>query len=152
MFRYALTGSQRGQVPLSDELDFVEDYLAIEKARFGGRLQVHRSIDSQVLAVAVPALILQPLVENAVRHGACPDGSINLHLQVESSGDGVCIRVADQGAGMPPNYDLGRSPGHGMRNVNERLLKMYGCGLQVESNKPAGAVVRMSIPWGTTSP
>jgi len=152
MFRYALAGSQRGQVPLLDELGFVEDYLAIEKARFGARLQVQRTIDPQALAVAVPALILQPLVENAVRHGACADGRIAIHLQVESFPDGVHIQVSDQGAGMPANYHLGSGPGHGLRNVNERLLKTYGSGLQVARDQPVGALIGMFVPWGTTSP
>jgi hypothetical protein len=81
MFRYVLAGSERGQVSLEEELAFVDDYLEIERARFGERLQVTREIDPRALLVSVPSLILQPLVENAVKHGHGDDG----HVALESS-------------------------------------------------------------------
>jgi LytS/YehU family sensor histidine kinase len=147
MFRFILAGSERGQVTLAEELAFVDDYLAIEGARFGVRLQVTRAIDPQATSIMVPVLILQPLVENAIQHGACDDGRIVITLQVEEHPEGVRIQVADQGRGMPQGYQLGNGPGHGLRNVSERLLKTYGCGLQLVKNEPGGTVVRLFIPW-----
>ena len=146
MFRYVLAGSERGQVPLEEELAFVDDYLEIERARFGERLQVTREIDPQALSTPVPSLILQPLVENAVKHGHGDDGRSDLVIRVESADESVCITVADRGPGMPPGYWIGDGPGHGLRNVDERLLKMYGSGLVVTENEAGGTKVTIRIP------
>jgi signal transduction histidine kinase len=145
MFRYALNGSERGQVSLAEELAFVDDYLEIERARFGERMQITREIDSRALSTPVPSLILQPLVENAVKHGRSDDGRINLDIRVKSVDEGVSITIADQGPGMPVGYRIGDGPGHGLRNVDERLRKTYGCGLEVEKNDPQGTVVSICI-------
>jgi two-component system LytT family sensor kinase len=146
MFRYVLAGSERGQVSLEEELAFVDDYLEIERARFGERLRVTREIDPRALSVPVPSLILQPLVENAVKHGHRDDGGIELDIRVEPVDGGVNITVADQGPGMPAGYRTGGSSGHGLRNVDERLRKMYGGGLEVRENQPQGTVVTICIP------
>jgi signal transduction histidine kinase len=145
MFRYVLAGSERGQVPLEEELAFVDDYLEIERARFGGRLRVTREIDPRVLSIPVPSLILQPLVENAVKHGHGDDGRIDLDIQVESVDENVRITVADRGPGMPAGYRIGDGPGHGLRNVDERLRGTYGSGLEVEENEPRGTVVVVRV-------
>jgi sensor histidine kinase YesM len=146
MFRYVLAGSERGQVPLEEELAFVDDYLEIERARFGERLQVTREIDPRALSVPVPSLILQPLVENAVRHGHGDDGGIALDIRVESVDEGVRITVADRGPGMPTGYRIGDGPGYGLRNVDERLRKTYGRGLEVRANEPRGTAVTICVP------
>jgi signal transduction histidine kinase len=146
MFRYVLTGSERGQVPLEAELAFVDDYLEIERARFGERLRVTREIDPGARSVPIPSLILQPLVENAIKHGHGDDGRIDLDIRVEAVDEGVCITVADRGPGMPPGYRIGDGPGHGLRNVDERLRKMYGRGLEMEENEPRGTAVTICVP------
>jgi sensor histidine kinase YesM len=161
MFRYVLVGSERGLVPLEEELDFVDGYLEIEQARFGERLRVTREVVPEVLGVSVPSLILQPLVENAVRHGQGADGSVDLSLRVQSHGDEVVISIADRGPGMPsptpwpppsPNVGrgrgLGEGEGHGLRNVDERLRKSFGeaYGLGITANEPRGCVVTVRIP------
>jgi len=146
MFRYVLVGSERGQVPLEEELAFVNDYLAIERARFGERLQITRRIAPEALAMPVPSLILQPLVENAVKHGHGDDGSITIEIEAALVDEEVRISVADRGLGMPASYRIGEGPGHGLRNVDERLRKTYGSGLEVTENKPRGAVVTFRIP------
>jgi len=150
MFRYVLAGSERGRVSLKDELAFVDDYLEIEQARFGKRLRVTREIASEALGMPVPSLIIQPLVENAVRYGRAADGNIVLTIRVWLIGDEVVIAIADQGPGMPPRYRIGDGPGHGLRNVDERLHKTYGeaHGLEVVSNEPKGVVVIVRIPVG----
>jgi sensor histidine kinase YesM len=146
MFRYVLAGSERGLVPLEEELSFVDDYLAIEQARFGERLRVTREVAPEVLSVPVPSLILQPLVENAVRHGQGKDGSVDLTIRVQPDGDQVVIAIADRGLGMPTSYRVGAGQGVGLRNVDERLRKTYGHGLEVTANEPKGVVVAVRIP------
>jgi signal transduction histidine kinase len=150
MFRYVLAGSERGLVPLKEELAFVDDYLEIEQARFGERLRVTREIAPDVLEVPVPSLILQPLVENAVQHGQGDDGSVDLFLHVQPDGDHLSISIADWGPGMSvPQADEPIS-GHGLRNVDERLVKTYGKAhkLAIAANEPAGTQVILRIPMG----
>ena len=150
MFRYVLAGSGRARVTLEEELSFLDDYLKIEQARFGERLRITREIVPEALSVPVPSLILQPLVENAVRHGRRDDGSVELSIHVRLAKDQVTIAIADQGPGMPPHHKMGKDPGHGLRNVDERLRKMYGdeCGLEIQDNEPQGVVVTIRIPTG----
>ncbi|MCD6345625.1 MAG: histidine kinase [Anaerolineae bacterium] len=146
MFRYVLAGSERGLTPLEEELSFLDDYLKIEQARFGERLRVTREITPEALSIPVPSLILQPLVENAVRHGRGDDGSVALSIYVRLAKDEVTIAIADQGPGMPPHHKMGKGPGYGLRNVDERLRKAYGHGLEIRSNEPQGTVVTVRIP------
>ena len=150
MFRYVLTGSEREWVPLEEELAFVDGYLEIERARFGERLRVSREVGPDALPVPVPSLILQPLVENAVQHGRGSDGAIDLALRVGLVATELVITVADHGAGMPTSFKLGQAPGHGLRNVDERLRKVYGAthGLEITKNEPQGTVVALRIPVG----
>jgi two-component system LytT family sensor kinase len=148
MFRYVLAGSERGQVPLEEEIAFVGNYLEIEGARFGDKLRVAREITPELLSVPVPSLILQPLVENAVRHGRSPDGSVELTISVQRRGGSVVILIADQGLGVPPGFQLDDSSGHGLRNVDGRLRKLYGegYGLEIRNNEPQGTVVSLRLP------
>jgi signal transduction histidine kinase len=151
MFRYMLAGSERGLVPLEEELSFVDNFLEIERARFGERLRITREVALEALSVPVPSLILQPLVENAVRHGRGTDGSIDLTIRVQPHDDEVVIAIADRGPGMPSprvGRGLGEGKGLGLRNVDERLHKTYGetYGLEIAANEPQGAVITIKIP------
>jgi signal transduction histidine kinase len=151
MFRYILAGSEHGLVPLEEELAFVDDYLGIERTRFGERLQIAREIDPRALPVYVPSLILQPVVENAVKHGHGDDGRIDINIRVESIGEDIRITVADRGSGMPDDYRIG-STGHGLRNVDERLRKMYGSGLEVRENEPRGTMIVLRVSSSQNKP
>jgi signal transduction histidine kinase len=148
MFRYVLAGSEGGSVPLREELAFVDDYLKIEQARFGERLRITREIEPDVLEVPVPSLILQPLVENAVQHGQRDDGSVDLALHVQPDGDHMVITIADRGPGMSMPQADGYLSGHGLRIVDERLLKTYGPAyrLEIAPNVPTGTRVTLKIP------
>jgi sensor histidine kinase YesM len=148
MFRYVLNGSERRLVPLEGELAFVDGYLEIERARFGERLHVTREVAPQALPVPVPSLILQPLVENAIRHGRGADGSVDLTIRAQLQDDAVLVAIADQGPGMPSDHKVGEDPGHGLRNVDERLRKTYGqtYGLKIAANRPHGTAVTIRIP------
>jgi signal transduction histidine kinase len=148
MFRYVLNGSERGLVSLEEELAFLADYLEIERVRFGDRLHVTREIAPQALSLLVPSLVLQPLVENTLRHGLGADGSIELSIAVHAAGDRAVIAISDQGPGLPTHHKIGEGPGHGLYNVDQRLRKTYGeaYGLEIGANQPQGTIVTLSIP------
>jgi hypothetical protein len=148
MFRYVLNGSERRLVPLEEELAFVNGYLEIERARFGERLRVTGEIVPDILDVPVPSLILQPLVENAVRHGQGSDGSVDLTIHIRRRGEEVLIAIADRGPGLSSGYRIDAGQGVGLRNVDERLRKTYGLEhrLEIRANEPQGTVVIVRIP------
>jgi two-component system LytT family sensor kinase len=150
MFRYVLNGSERGLVPLEEELAFLDGYLEIERVRFGDRLRVTRRIPPAALGLPVPSLVLQPLVENTIRHGQGADGSVDLDLDIRTEGKRAVIAIRDQGPGMPPHHEMGKGPGHGLYNVDQRLRKTYGqeYGLEISANHPQGTTVTLSIPAG----
>lgn len=140
---------------LADELQSIHSYLALERARFGDRLEIVLRIAPETLATVIPFLSVQPIVENAVRHGLEP-GEVGGTILIESLDDGTHteITVEDDGAGMDPEalHTLLTSAvdgAHvGLRNVDTRLRQMYGSdgGLVVETNVGAGTLVRMRIP------
>jgi len=140
-------------VPLSEELSFTDDYLDIEVVRFGaGKLKVEKEIDPRTLGVLVPSILLQPLIENSIKHGLEPrlhGGTVTLRSRLD--GERVLIEVADDGVGMgnkPPSA-LGRAgAGIGMKNVQERLEVLYGnqARFDVVSNPGRGTLVSIEIP------
>jgi two-component system LytT family sensor kinase len=148
MFRYVLNGSERGLVALEEELHFLDGYLEIEHVRFGNRLRVSRRIAPGALSLLVPSLILQPLVENTIRHGQGAGGTIDLGIDIHTDGDRAVIAIRDQGPGMPAHHKVGEGPGHGLYNVDQRLRKTYGdaYGLEIGANQPQGTIVTLSIP------
>jgi two-component system LytT family sensor kinase len=148
--RYAFAG-QRPYVTLADELRYVEKYLRLEQARFGARLRVRVQVDPDVLPAVVPVLSVQPLVENAVRHGveSRPEGG-TIAIEGRSLGADVELRISDDGAGMPAEVAdealAGRGRGIGLNNVQSRLRATFGegYGLQVENGQ--GTTVVMTLP------
>jgi two-component system, LytTR family, sensor kinase len=148
LLRYALESTEAHEVPLKQELAFLDRYLEIEQARFGDRLLVLKEIDPLVLDAQVPNLILQPLVENAIRHGIEPHarkGEIGLSARREN--DLLCIEVRDNGMGFNPD----RGPveeGIGLSNTRARLAELYGAGHEFSfQNAPEGGlIVRLWIP------
>jgi two-component system, LytTR family, sensor kinase len=151
MFRYVLHGSERRLVSLGEELAFLDDYLEIERARFGDRLRFTCDVAPEALGLLVPSLILQPLVENTLRHGLGADGSIALGIVIHADGDRGLIAISDQGPGLPAHHKIGEGPGHGLYNVDQRLRKTYGepYGLEIGANPPRGTIVTLSIPART---
>jgi two-component system LytT family sensor kinase len=140
-------------VPLRDELSFTDDYLDIEVVRFGAdKLRVEKQIDPRTLDVLVPSILLQPLIENSIKHGLEPrlnGGTVTLRSRLE--GNRVLIEVADDGVGMGnrPGSALPRSgAGIGMKNVQERLEVLYGnqARFEVVSNPGRGTLVSIEIP------
>ena len=140
-------------VPLSEELSFTDDYLDIEVVRFGAdKLRVEKEIDPRTLEVLVPSILLQPLIENSIKHGLEPrlkGGTVTLRSSM--NGDRVLIEVADDGVGMGnrPASALRRTgAGIGMKNVRERLEVLYGnqARFEVVSNPGRGTLVTIEIP------
>jgi two-component system LytT family sensor kinase len=148
VFRYTLFAIDKELVPLSEELSFVEQYLSLEQERFGDRLSIKTSFSPQSLRVLVPPLILQPLIENAIRHGQSPRGEIELELETLLQDDSLVVVVMDRGPGWPPPTPGKGRGGIGLHNVRERLEKKYGrgFGLDLTENQPRGAKVTITIP------
>jgi two-component system LytT family sensor kinase len=149
----ALLKDHDSYVPLSEELKFTDDYLDIEVVRFGAdKLRVEKEIDPGTLAVLVPSILLQPLIENSIKHGLEPrirGGTVTLRSRLE--GDRVLIQVEDDGVGMGnrPASALSRTgAGIGMKNVRERLEVLYGplAQFSVTSNPGRGTLVSIEIP------
>lgn len=140
---------------LRDELRAVESYLTLERARYGDRLTVHWQVSPESLSARVPHLCIQPLVENAVRHGTeAVEGLATLTISAHDEGPLTLITVEDDGVGMDPARlaDVldGRLDGvHlGIRNVDARLRQMYGneFGLVVDTAPGAGTLVTVCVP------
>jgi len=124
LLRLALATAGQQEVPLRQELDFLERYLSLQQIRFPDRLQIRMAIDPDTLEAQVPSLVLQPLAENAVRHGIAPSiagGSVEVAAVRE--GEELVLRVRDTGVGLHPGSE---SPGGvGLRNVRARLQHLY---------------------------
>lgn len=140
---------------LAEDLRFVDTYLELERARFGDRLEVSLRVDPEVLTVKVPSLVLQPLVENAVRHGLEQlAGRARLQITAEDAGHEAIITVEDAGAGTDPRELAEVLAGRrgngsvGLRNVDERLRATFGAGhgLKIETEVGAGTKVTMRLP------
>jgi signal transduction histidine kinase len=128
LFRYSLDASSRPSVTLAEEIESVEIYLVIERARFGERLQVAIDIGPEIRSARVPSLLLQPLVENAVRHGVGrTDGICEVVVQARCEEGSVRLRVTDSGPGFSStDRAIVMARGTGLANVAERLHYQFG--------------------------
>jgi len=149
-----LLNSSEAFAPLREEFEFVDNYLDIEVVRFGhDKLRVVKELDPASLDVMVPSMLLQPLVENSIKHGLSPKvegGSIYLRSRVTE--DRLVIEVEDDGVGMKTSHQqsggLWAGAGIGMANVSERLNVLYGdtAQLTIDSNEGKGTLVRIRLP------
>lgn len=145
-------------ITLSEELERIEAYLSIERARFGSRLEVYKEIDNRALDLYLPPLLLQPLVENCVKHGILPQpegGAV--FINIRQNGQYVEITIEDNGVGMPREVLAScrngsrRSQGIGLVNVQERLRNMFGsqtC-LEISSGPGKGTAFSLKLPRDT---
>jgi two-component system LytT family sensor kinase len=156
-FRYAVL--QEGHfAEFAQEYFFVRTYLSLEQARYGDRLRVRYDIDPQVLTTHVPVLTIQPLVENAVKHGLADKvqgGTVNLKARVDPLTRTTSIQVADDGVGIPAHVlakittgEFGANGGVGLRNISQRLETLFGerYTLNVQSTVGSGTVIDLRIP------
>jgi two-component system LytT family sensor kinase len=153
-------------VPFSEELAFTDDYLDIEVVRFGEKLRVVKEIADETLPVVVPSMLLQPLIENSIKHGLEPriaGGTVTLRSRILSDGR-LLLEVEDDGVGMEPEREpatplsglaraglesaVGSGTGIGMRNVRERMEVLYGSQAEVDivSRPGRGTKVTLVMP------
>jgi hypothetical protein len=152
MLRYVLDTEKSGsdRVTLEDELRFTRDYLELESLRLGARLKVDWELDATAAHIALPALSLQPLVENSIKHAFNPHsrpGRLHIRTRVDAQAGVLAMTVGDDGPGAEPGA-VRQSNGLGIRTVERRLQLEYGArgGLEIATAPGSGFVVTMSIP------
>ncbi len=143
-------------ISLFKEIEYTSNYIEIEKARFGPNLKINLDIPSQLLDYQVPSFVLQPIVENSIKHGVSSKPGVGIvAVKVITRGKYLMIEVEDNGIGMADEYlnyvsevGYGDGCGIGLSNVKQRIQKMYGTeyGLEVESQKNQGTIVRIKLP------
>ena len=153
--RASLAGSRASRHSIEDEFARLADYLALLQIRMGGRLQTRFEIGAGAAAAQVPALLLQPLVENSIKHGLEPQvAGGRVEVGANRDGDALVIRVRDTGVG--PRFDGAEPAGFGLGHVRERLATLYGDAASF-SFEPApgaegGAIATVRLPFETSRP
>lgn len=151
LLRTSLDEADEPEVPLNRELTFIDRYLEVMQIRFQGRLHVRMHADPEASAALVPNLILQPLVENAVKHGVSKMvGAGRIEIRARREGERVVLSVQDNGPGLA-NGRLPASEGVGLRNTRARLAQLYGAeqSLALREFEGGGFVAEVSLPYHT---
>jgi signal transduction histidine kinase len=150
LLRHVLSTEKSGsdQVPLAQELDFTRDYLALEALRLGDRLTVRWQLDDNAMACTVPALTVQPLVENSIRHAFDPrvaPGVLSIHTRLDAGT--LHVEVRDDGPGSAPEATT-RGQGLGLKTVARRLALLFGerATMAIDTRPGAGFAVRLTMP------
>lgn len=148
--RYTLDSDPMKRVTLGSELDALDLYLKIEKVRFGDRLILEKDIDESAAKALVPSLILQPLIENAIKYAITPSeegGTLRISARVQHGT--LALQVADTGPGLGNGNNGQKSSGVGLRNTRERLQQLYGDAqaFTLAPNEPSGLTVTINIPF-----
>ncbi len=150
VFRHLLTHSERSFSALQEEIEFLRTYLEIEKVRFGERLTIEFDVEEEMSMATVPSLILQPLVENAFKHGLAPKrGNNQLIIRAGRVPGALSLSVEDNGVGVSEAGDAVRlESGVGLRNIRERLRTIYGprASLVLERVAQGGSRALIVIP------
>jgi len=151
LLRRSLDCKDRMEITLAQELTLLDHYLSIQRVRFAERLEIRMKIEPVTLTTFVPPMLLQPLVENAIRHGIerrVSGGTIT--ISAAKIGDQLHIHVLDNGVGLPRNWQMEKSPGLGVRVTRERLEALYPeCGedcFTIRRRKSGGTEVAIQIP------
>jgi len=151
IFRHVLIHADQPFSSIEEEISFLRTYLEIEKVRFGERLKIEFDVNESVTQISVPTLILQPLVENALKHGlAAKLGQSELTIRANRKENLLLLSVEDNGVGMKGRSNPGQSIGVGLRNVKERLQTVYGslATFSFESTPQLGSRALVEIPIG----
>ncbi len=155
LLRLTLEDSSRQEVPLGREMQYLEHYLDIARTRFGSVLQVESRIDPEMEAAIVPSLVLQPLVENALRHGLAErNGQSRITITASRSDDCLRLEVSDNGPGLPLAAPGPVRLGVGLGNTRRRLEQLYGPAqrLEIRNRAEGGAVAVLELPYRTSEP
>jgi sensor histidine kinase YesM len=142
----SLERSDAQEIPLAQELQFLDRYLEIEQARFGDRLHVSVEVPEVLREVFVPSLVLQPLVENAIRHGVEErEEAGRISIRAAAAGGALELVVADNGPGLPPGQTKFIREGIGLSNTRSRLRHLYGDCQSVELSAANGGGLRVRV-------
>jgi len=148
--RYTLDNDPMSRVTLGSELDALDLYLEIEKVRFGDRLIIEKDIDDHAAKALVPSLILQPLIENAIKYAISPvedGGTLRISARVQQGT--LILQLSDTGPGLGNGNNGQKSSGVGLKNTRERLQQLYGDAqaFTLAPNKPTGLTVTINMPF-----
>jgi LytS/YehU family sensor histidine kinase len=149
-FRATLDGPTDNEVNLGNELFLTKQYLEIEKLRLGDRLQFEMGIDPALLVCLVPHLVLQPLVENSIRHGIAPRrGTGRISIIAKRDGPNLIVEVTDDGLGKQLRCEAQNGSGIGLKNIDQRLRESYGDagGLELRWPRNGGCQAILTIPY-----
>ena len=149
LLRHTLERSGVQEVPLREEMETLDRYLSIEKVRFGDRLEVRTAVPENLSSVLVPTMVLQPIAENALRHGlAGVRKPAIIEIAARQEGEALLLAVRDNGTGLPGNGEEPVKEGIGLGNTRARLRQLYGEGASLDvAGLPAGGVaVEIRIP------
>ncbi len=154
LLRLSLETRDRREIPLAEGLAFLDHYLAIQKIRFGDRLKVETRISKDVRYAAVPSLFIQPLVENAIRHGiSCRSSGGSVIVSAESAEKQLRIQVLDDGVGLPPGWTLEGSAGLGLSVTRDRITGIHPDGrgfFAVRQRAGGGTEAEVRLPLRMT--
>lgn len=146
LLRMALDTSGEQEWPLTRELEFIDRYLAIERVRLAERLKVEVDVQPETRAASVPVFLLQPIVENAIRHGLEPETRVGvLAIRVWREAQTLFFSVADNGPGLPPGGEV--REGIGLANTRARLMELYGDAGRIRIRNERGVAVEICIPF-----
>ena len=137
-------------VTVGEELGLLDQYLSIEEIRFTDRLHVIRRIAPEAIKARIPSLVLQPIIENSIKHGFSRRiDAGRLEIAIRRENDALVVTVEDDGPGVPPGWDLATHCGRGLKNVIERLDKLYpgAWDFTLDNQARGGAFARLRIPW-----
>lgn len=154
LLRMSLDGVGVNEVPLHQELAFLQKYIGIQRMRFHDRLSVEADIDPHTTDTLVPNLILQPIVENAIRHGIGPRrGPGVIRIATWRDRDDVWLEIRDNGVGFARGRGTSPREGVGLRNTRERLQQLYNHdhALVLEDSPGGGCTVKIRVPYRTNS-
>ncbi|HSL22043.1 MAG TPA: histidine kinase [Vicinamibacterales bacterium] len=151
LLRMTLDNVGQQEVPLKEELDFLERYLQIEQTRFRDRLTITFDVQPETLDALVPWMLLQPLVENAIKHGISPrPGPGTVHIRSRGSEGRLLLEVVDDGMGLSQDALTALQSGIGLSTTRQRLNHLFRNDYQFEFHRrPRGLTVRVVIPWRT---
>ncbi|WP_319558923.1 histidine kinase [Marispirochaeta sp.] len=146
MFRYTLLSTKHKTVRLHEEMLHIREFLSIERIRHGQRLEVDFRIENSVVDSEIPPMLLQPIVENSIKHGADRNGSISILIEAYSDDTDLLIDISDKGDTNIDVEGLLDNSRTGLKNVNQRLMTLYRKHLEFKRSNKKGLMVRVRVP------